>query len=468
MLPGQQFCPLKISILNRITKSPSKPTKKFTFIRKVGYSSGNYGKSLWWTSSEYFLLFFLTDFLGIPPVTAGLILLVSLVWDGISDPIIGLLAEKFKHRAHGYSTYLLLGTPLASLSFVLLFYKPPIASEHFVIYALITGLLFRTCYSLVDVPHNTMLASLTRNSRERTTLASLRYMFSSLGAITVSLGFYQVMASPDFKQETKYFLIFGCILSLLSTIIFLLCWLSTHNLESNSDDNYSNSGDSFNLKETIVAVAKNRQLWVIFSIAAITAATIPLFAKTIVYFAKYSLRHEEWAGIALLIVSIGKTVSLPVWTHISHRQEKAWTLKTAHISAILFFCGFYIVDFNSEYPFYIFCFFIGISLGGIYMLMWAMIPDVIEFGEWQSGRRTEASTFGLFTLTNKVAVGLGASLLSAIFAWLGFDANAYGTVSFESNLKKIMCALPIAGSILCILLIQHYKITHSFHQQLKR
>lgn len=433
------------------------------FHRKVGYASANYGKSLLWTSTEFFLLFFLTDIMGLSPAFAGMILLVSLIWDGITDPLMGFAADRLRHRLKGYSPYLFYGGPITVFFFVLLFYKPPLVTEYLGAYALIIGLLFRSFYSIIDVPHNSMMASLTRDSRERSTLASLRMLFSSIGGMTVSLGLYTVLKSGQEAQETRNFLILAVIIAVFSVITFYLCWAATHDIEEKAEQ--STSVD-MSIKEVLKAITQNIQLLTIFTLTAITCIATPIYAKTLIYYCKYALLHDDWSGVALLFMSGGQAVSLLFWTRLSHKNSKSSTLRLAHITLILALISFAAFPVSNLTHLNIISFLIGFSVGGVYMLNWAMMPDVIEYGEWQSGTRIEAGIIGLFTLINKVSLGVGAGLLGFFLASAGFKANAVQSSNFNTILKGAMFIIPIAGSLCCLAILPKYKLTHDYHKEI--
>jgi len=439
--------------------------KALSLTQKAAYASANYGKSLWWTSTEYFLLYFLTDQLGIEPLAAGVIMLISLAWDGITDPIMGFLIERMKNKVRGFAIYLLIGSPFTATFFILMFYKPTIWENHWGLYALIVGLLFRTFYSVIDVPHNAMLASLTRDSRERTGLASLRIFFSSLGGVTVSLGIYEVFLLAKGDSHSDNFLILAIVISVISITTLAICSLSTRKLELERKLETSDRIISFT--ELVNTLRINRQLWVVFSLTALTSIATPVFAKTVIYYAKYGLLHEEWAGLGLLAMTLGQAVFLPFWTSLSHKSGKSESLKLAHLAVIVILTLFVFTPISNQFIFYVFCFISGTAIGGIYMLNWAIVPDVVEYGESQSGLRIEAGIFGLFTFTNKVSLGVGTAVLGLTLSSIGYESNSIGNELLIDNFKWIMSAIPIIGSLLCLVILPAYKITHKFHSYIQ-
>lgn len=94
---------------------------------KIGYASGNLGKNVVFASLEYFLLFFLTQVWGLPPAQAGFIIFIALVWDGLADPIMGGVVDRFTTPLGRYGPYLLLGAPICAAAFAFVFMDPGVA-----------------------------------------------------------------------------------------------------------------------------------------------------------------------------------------------------------------------------------------------------------------------------------------------------------------------------------------------------
>ena len=108
--------------------------------RMLGYGIGDFGFNLYWSTLSLFVLYYYTDVIGIPARTAGLIILIALVWDGITDPLMGYLAERTRTRWGSYRPYLLFGGPPLAASLMLMFYKPDMAGAALVLYAAVTHL----------------------------------------------------------------------------------------------------------------------------------------------------------------------------------------------------------------------------------------------------------------------------------------------------------------------------------------
>ena len=113
----------------------------------VGYGAGDFGFNLYFTGLNLYLLYYYTDVLGIDPAVAGIIFMIPVIWDGISDPLMGWIATRTRTRFGKFRPYVLFGAPFVGLSFVGMFAAPVWFPEHVVAASLITHIVFRTMYT---------------------------------------------------------------------------------------------------------------------------------------------------------------------------------------------------------------------------------------------------------------------------------------------------------------------------------
>ncbi len=185
---------------------------------RIGYGSGDYALNLFWQGVGFYLFFFYTDVLGLPNATAGFIFAIGGLWDALSDPLMGYIAERTKSKWGIYRPYLLFGSLPLALSFILLFSQPPLDEGNFrLLYILIVLLIFRTSYTIVSIPYSALSARLTHNSRERTKIAGTRMYCGFLGALTV-IGLSSLLQANFADEQAFLFLAGVCEIILIFTL----------------------------------------------------------------------------------------------------------------------------------------------------------------------------------------------------------------------------------------------------------
>lgn len=437
-------------------------TRPLTKSETIGYSSGNFAKSLQWNSIGYLLLFYFTDIVGISPSFAGLIILVSLLWDGATDPPIAYLTDRYRHKFHSYQQLLLLGAPLCAISFILLFYLPDVSHNQQIAYVIFASLFFRTCYSLIDIPHNALLSNITQDSRERTTVSAYRFFFSASASLLLAFSINPLMANLE-SGHGRSFLILAAILSCIYIVNIFYCALSTWRVPRL---HRMRQGPPRNARTALTMLASNRPLIVILVMVACTGILLPTFMKLAVFYAKVNLNGAINSSTLLIGLAAGQILSMPIWSKIARKTEKK-TATSLAFCGIIATCLLFLLLPSSHISIVTFYFSLfGFFSGGIFMLNWALIPDTIEYGEKSCGARNEALTFGIFLFVVKAADGINTGLIGFMLEKIGYSAELIQLDLVATKLNLLMCLMPILSAVLGLAVLQFYTLTHEAHSKL--
>ncbi len=409
------------------------------------YASGNLGKNILWNTAEVTLLFVLTDMLGINPAVAGALLLASLLVDAVLDPVLGYLAERMRSPIGQYGPLLLTGVPVAFFSFVGLYALPSLGRADLWLVA-IALFAFRLGYTLIDVPHNALMAKATSSSMERTRIAGLRFVFSSLASLVLALSLGGLVLDSE-ALSPGWLLGFALVCGGISSVFMVTAWLAVRRRDA---ERLPRPDQARTVRALARAIRRNTAYLKVLVIAGIIALTLPLFAKGMLYYARYVLGDAGLASPGLSAMVIGQIVGLPLWTALAYRRGNSHAMGGAHLW-LAGACGlFFLFGAAHFWSFVILCFLVGIGAGGVYALIWAMVADSVDEGEARSGLRVEAMLFALVTLVQKASIGAGALLVGAALDGAGYVAGAEASPAIVLTLTSAVAAIPILGSILCI------------------
>ena len=162
-------------------------TKKLTLKTRIGYGIGDISICLYWSGVGLYLLYFYTDVVGISPALAGVIYGIGMMWDALTDPFMGYLAERTRTKWGVYRPYILFGNLPLAISFVLLFRAPPYEGTALFVILLLINLLHRTCFTIVSVPFSSLTPRITSDSEERTNLTGFRMLGAQTGTNLMAL-----------------------------------------------------------------------------------------------------------------------------------------------------------------------------------------------------------------------------------------------------------------------------------------
>jgi len=434
--------------------------RRLSTSQALGYSLGNFGKNTLWNTIEFSFLFFLTEITGFDPATAGMIIVCAMVCDALLLPCIGYFADTVRTRWGKYGPFLLLGSPLCGLCFVGLF-AVPLWSEHVSpVLMMVFLFLFRLSHTLVDVPHNAMIARISSSSHERTKLSGMRFFFSSIASIAIASSLAVITHAPNGPKKEHDFFNFSIVVSIVAVISLWISWWSVRHSEIDAATPPPQLRQSF---FPLVTLFKNRAFLVMLAVVFVTGLTTPVFTKLLLYYGKYALESERWGAHALTAFAIGSSIAVWAWISLAGRWEKALTLQTAHILVAAGSLGFFVLAPRTGLQLLMTAALIGAAAAGAYMLIWAMASDVVDNNEWKTGVRLEASIFAVLILAMKIAIGLGSGLVGAMLGLASVVPGGEQLPTALHALRMIMCGIPMLGSLLIVLILSAYRITHQHH-----
>ena len=170
---------------------------------KIGYGFGDMASSMFWKLISYFLPFFYTNVFGLGLDTAAFLMLITRIWDAVSDPMMGIIADRTNTRWGKYRPYLLFFAVPFSIAGVLLFTTPDSSEGFKTFWAYFTYILMMTVYTGINVPYGAMLNTMTTDSDQKSVLSSYRMFFAYAGSFVALFAWEPLcnMLAPDVKLD---------------------------------------------------------------------------------------------------------------------------------------------------------------------------------------------------------------------------------------------------------------------------
>lgn len=430
--------------------------------RKVALASGDLGMNLYWQSITYFLLFFYTDILGISAGWAGLIYMAASIFDGIIDPVVGHVIDNNNTRWGRYRPWIAIGAVPLALSFMLIYWSPSFSGTMLIVFVTAAHLLFRVCYTIVAVPIASLTASVLRDSRERSSLTGMRIMFALAGAVLVASASRPLGGLLSEDEAMGFFWVAG-VSGCIATIIYFIVVLSVREPPASSE---AGTHAKMPLKNRFVAVRRNRAFVILA--AALLGATLAITAvsKSVIYYFKYVVLDEAMSSTALGIITVSSFLSVPVWTMVGRRYGKRqlWLIG-ASIAVVTLMAMGLLQPRNPALVIALYVF-LQISIAAISVAYWAMLPDTVEYGEWETGIRLESFLVGLFMFTQKLGLGLAAGLFGLALDLIGLSHSEPVSASFSAALPLVVVAFAMTGFLASGLLIYFSPLKNGVHERI--
>lgn len=435
---------------------------------KIGFGLGDFGFNLVWAGTGLFLMYVYTDVFGVAPTVAGAVYALALVWDAVTDPVMGVIADRTRTRWGRYRPWIALGALPLALSTVLAYWNPGFTGLALVIWIAFTHCLLRTAYTVASVPFSSLQARLTGDANERAQLAGFRMIGAAMGGLTMALGTPLIVKGLGQGDEARGYVLAAMAAATLAVVIFTYVVAALREPpETDAAATAAPEPLTRDLGGFFAQIVANGPLMRLFAVIVAVSIAGTMFSKNVLYYFKYVLEAPDMATFALILPPIAMIVAVPFWVMLASKTSKrtAWLVGSA-IAGVGFLAFFQ----NQSKDVGVTLAIIGVIAAGTSsfgVMFWSMLPDTVEWGEAHHGVRHEAKVFGLASFAMKAALGVNAFLLGLLLDAVGYVANVEQTPQTLSGIVAMMSLIPLAGVIFSILVLWGYPIDARRHGELR-
>lgn len=423
---------------------PSDPESRLSIRERLSYGAGDIGGNLVFAAVSAFVLFYFTDIAGIGAAIAGTLLLFGRVLDGTLDLIVGTLIDRTKTRWGKARPWILFSIPVLLISFVLLFTVPPGLSETgkelyaFVMYVLCLGVGF-VCSNLA---YHTLLSVITANSKMRVSLTVIRSFAALVTSLAVNVATIPIITSLGGDQAAWTTLI--TIYAVIAAGTFLILFFGTKEriktVESVGDET------KLPLGQKIKLLVRNRYFFLVFGLF-LAVFVLQGTASVGVYFADDVLGdvnlYSFLGMVQILPMAFGLWFMPPLMARFGKRRTMLVGIAIAILGSLVPFLD----------PSNLGLLLTGGVIRGIGTLpvmagMFAVVADVVDYGEWRNGVRLDGMTFAGATAGQNFGAGLGTALVGWLLAAASY--NGLADVQPESAIQMqifLMLGMPLIATI---------------------
>jgi glycoside/pentoside/hexuronide:cation symporter, GPH family len=430
---------------------------------KLMYGIGDAGINMADTMVGLLFAIFLTDVVGLRPALAALALFLGRSSDYLNDPIIGYLSDRTRSRWGRRRPFILFGMLPFALVYMLIWWRPPFDSQvALAIYYAVAFILYDTAATILYMPYFAMTPELTSDYDERTKLTTYRMVFSIIGAMIAYVVPLAIIGNMV-PQNASRILNVGAGVAVVSILPMILVFLGTRERKEYQKQ------EQTSIKDSLKAAVKNRPFLYAIGIFLLTWTAFDVLQTVLLYYLKYRMHMEGNGDLIFALLFVGALVSLPFWSWASSR----WDKRRAYIGAMLYLVvvmvliGFMDPSWGLA-AMATLSILAGLGVGAIQLLTWAMIPDAVEWDEYQTGKRHEGMFYSLVTTFRKVAVSISIPLAMLMLEWTGYVANAETQPhSAILGLQLLIGPIPAVCLVGGIVLAIFYPLNRARHAELR-
>ena len=445
--------------------------------RHIGYGFGDMSSSMFWKVFSYYLPFFYSNIFGLSLADAGIILLVTRIWDAVSDPMMGIIADRTHTRWGKYRPYLLFVAPLFSIAGILLFTTPDWGYTAKLIWAYVTYILMMTVYTGINVPYGAMLGVMTADSQEKTVYSSFR-MFFAYGGSFLALFLWEPLCNAlgGYNSPQGWFWAMVVIAS-ACFVLFICCFLLTK--EELKTVSTVSIGSDFK------ALLSNKPWWILIGAAlcfnlfcTVRGATVAYYFADIIpagavlsfRLLTFDFRLIFYAGLFLAVGEVSNMIGVALCVPLAARFGKKTTFIAVNIALCVLSVLFFFIPV-SQTGFWLMLLaqiLISMLTGVMSPLVWSMYADVSDYAEQKYKTASTGLIFSSSSMAQKFGGAIGGSAALWLLAACGYNSQLSIVNSQLPQpdsallcLRCLMSFIPAAVSIIAVLVVSFYPLTTS-------
>lgn len=488
---------------------------------KVGYGLGDAAANLVWRGALAYLAVFYTDTFGLTAAAAAMLFLVVRLSDGITDIIMGMIADRTNTSLGKFRPWILASTPFLGLFMVLCFTTPSFSDTGKLVYAYLTYIGLTLAYTVNNVPYSALMGVMTTDDKERTSLSGFRFAGAFAGGLIVMgclpmlVEFFGEGNSAQGYQYTMYVfaaLLIALMLTTVATtkerisvpqdttttlskelkdlsfqlpliliplgaitaffyyrnietgsvfvVVMIAMTLAIRKLIKRPESQNSRS------QQDIIDLLSNKPWLILLGMGFLTMMFNGIKYGVIAYYFKYYMGDELLTGyffIALLVVSILGALATPILAKKIGRKP-LFILSLLVSSALT--GAIYFVPENAVMG--IFALGCGAEFFAAIMptLFFSMLGDSADYNEWRTGRRATGLTYSAGSFVQKTGGGFAGALVLLVLGSYGYNGMEPETITQSlEGMKALMSWIPACFGIAGAVLIWFYPLTDAKQQE---
>jgi GPH family glycoside/pentoside/hexuronide:cation symporter len=379
------------------------------------------------------------------------------------DPFVGAFVDKRNPKLGKYRAYLVLGgIPLTGLA-ILSFWN---GFSGQLWYAYITYVTLSLCYTLVNVPYGALNASLTRDTDEITKLTSTRMFMANMGGLAVQFGvpalIQRFSPNQDWSQPAASGVWFA-VMTVYALVGFcLLCFCFTQTRERVVME--EKQTDQVRYADLFTEFVRNRPLRILAFFFITAFAMMAIGNSASAYYMQYNVGQAKALPIFNALGSIPAFIFMPLVPAIKRAIGKKQMFYVFLIVAIVGMAMLYVISTVPALKEELWLIYIAqfVKSTGVIVAtgyMWALVPEVISYGEWKSGKRISGVVNALTGIFFKAGFALGGVVPGIVLTITHFDAaKVEQSAAAQQGILWLVVIIPAVLLLLAMFIISKYEL----------
>ena len=382
-----------------------------------GHAIAGFGQNLIFGLWSSYMLVFYTDIFGISAGAASIIMLLTRVWDGVNDPMMGTIADHTRTKWGRYRPWLLFMAPVIVVFLVLNFSIPDLSPALKVAYAGVTYVMMSMAFTAVDVPYWTMPAAMSSDVPKRSRIISLSRMTTTLASTVLGVMAIPLISVLGQGDKAKGYMLTALTVGILGAVFYIIGFANIR------EHVQPVPNQKITLRSSVKAIVQNKPLLLLLSCGLIGNIGTMLKQGMVIYYVKDCIGSESLIPIFSLLFLPGMVVGLMIALAFAKRFDSKSVFIGAKVFGITVDVIFFFVGFGNVPLAMVLYALTSVPLGMSTVVSSTMMTNTIEYAEWKFGSRQEGLISSTQTLSAKIGMALSAGVIGIVLETANYVPN---------------------------------------------
>ena len=437
--------------------------EKLSWKTRFSYGCGDTACNVVFGMISTVLTLFYTDYVGVSAATVGMVMLLSRVFDGFSDVIMGFIVERTNSKWGKSRPWILWMAAPYAVSAVLLFTVPHTTNFLQFLYMFVTYNFCTTiCYTAINLPYGSLSTMMSRSSEERSMLSIVRMGMSPFGrilAVTCTMPLVKLFGDT----QSSWVIVMG-IWAVIAMVLLVICFA---NCQETVKIEAREKQEKIPALKALKLLVTNQYFWAVLVLWMMQNVIYGVTGTILPYYCKYIFHNDTWMYSTLyltetLTIVASTCIVCPILLkHFGKRNMALAGAVLALAGQLVFFANPYSLQWML-----LCCIIRGIGLSPLNAIVFGMLGDVVEFGQWKHHIRQESLIFAGGSVGTKIGSGLASAIMTGLLSLAGYLSSAAGAVTQpQSAIDMIMNIYktgPIIVWVVVIITLVLYKLDKKY------
>lgn len=412
--------------------------KKVPVISKVAYGLGDASTTLLRLVTMTYLTYFYTDVAGIAPAAVATMFLVARIFDAVNDPFFGMLVDNTNTRFGKCRPWFLGDAIPLGLFGALCFLSPSTPGVWKLAFAYIGYIGYGVATTACNIPLGSILSNMTDDPQERTNVNTWRMTFGQIAGAVSSVITVPLVAYLGQGDEGQGYFRTALLYGIFSAAALILCFFFI------KENVQTKAQKKLTIKESFEGIKGNIPLYCLMALTFCNSVYMTVFNSGTMYYLKYKIGNVSLMS-TLSLMSYASLISMVLLPKLNVKFSKRNMVCFGFVLSVL---GRVLVLVGGNIPsLYIGMFIAGVGSGFATGLLYAMIADAVDYGEYRTGIRTQGLTFSATTFCEKLASSVGGAVVGYVLQAFHYDGSL--EVQSASGMTAIYLIYLIIPMLIC-------------------